>query len=205
MGYRTSSRTAGRTALRLAAAAVALSVVAGCGAEPAGTATPTAAAPSTIGTLVRAASLTAGQAVPAPTGPATLTVTGRISVTNSDEALALDRDTVEKMGVQQVRLFEPWTKETLDFRGVWLADLLAVAGAAPEATSVHIVALDDYAVDLTMADIRAGGILLATRTGDGAAIPIDQGGPTRIVFGDGVTAGENPDQWVWSLKSIDVR
>jgi hypothetical protein len=212
MGYRTSSQTArrasrrrGRTGLRLAAAAAVLGVVAGCGGAPSGTATPAATASGSTGTVVRVASLVPGQAVPAPTGSATLTITGKISVTNRRDTLALDRETVEKMGVQQVRLYEPWTKETLDFQGVWLQHLLAVAGAAPEATTVHIVALDDYAVDLTMADIRAGGIMLATRSGDGTPIPIDKGGPTRIVFADGVTAGENPDQWVWSLKSIDVR
>jgi hypothetical protein len=40
---------------------------------------------------------------------------------------------------------------------------------------------------------------------DGSAIPIDQGGPVRVVFLDGVEAGKNPDQWIWSIKEIDVR
>jgi hypothetical protein len=119
--------------------------------------------------------------------------------------LVLDHSTVEKFGVEQVRLYEPWTKENLDFRGVWLDDLLAVAGAKPDATKVHIVALDDYAVDLNVADIRTGGIMLATRAGDGSMLPIDKGGPIRVVFADGVPAGQNPDQWIWSLKSIDVQ
>jgi hypothetical protein len=80
-----------------------------------------------------------------------------------------------------------------------------VAGVGPDATHAHVVALDDYAVDLSLADVRAGGIILATRAGDGSAIPIDKGGPTRIVFMDGVKAGANADQWVWSVKTIDVQ
>ena len=55
-----------------------------------------------------------------------------------------------------------------------------------------------------MADVRAGGIMLASGDGEGAALPIDHGGPTRIVFMDGAQAGVNPDHWIWSLKTIDV-
>jgi hypothetical protein len=148
--------------------------------------------------------LSAGQLVPRATEKPVFTVTGRIAVQNRDGALVFDRPTLDRLGVRQVRLYEPWTKEHLDFRGVWLQDLLAVAGVKPGATKLHIVALDDYAVDLKLADVLAGGIMIATSAGDGSAIPIDQGGPTRVVFMDGVEAGVNPDQWVWSLKAIDV-
>ena len=60
-------------------------------------------------------------------------------------------------------------------------------------------------MSLSLADVRAGGILLATGDGSGAHIPIADGGPTRIVFLKGLPAGANADQWVWSLKTIDVR
>jgi hypothetical protein len=154
--------------------------------------------------VISAARLRAGQAVPAPAEKPVFTMSGEISATNQDGALVFDQPTVEQLGVQQVKLYEPWVKKDLVFRGVWLQDLLAVAGVAPGATRVHITALDDYAVDLTVADIKAGGIMLATRAGDGSAIPIDEGGPTRIVFMDNVKAGANADQWVWSIKSIEV-
>jgi hypothetical protein len=48
-------------------------------------------------------------------------------------------------------------------------------------------------------------VLLATRTGDGGAIPIAEGGPIRIVFADGVASGANANQWIWSVTTIDVR
>lgn len=184
---------------------VALGVLAGCGAgqddaEP--VAGPTAT--KIAGRTVSAASLTAGQAVPKPSGTAVLTVTGRITHANRDGAVAFDLATIERVGVQQIRLYEPWVKQTLEFRGVPLADLLAVAGAAPEATRLRITAHDDYSVDVALADVRAGGVLLATRSADGAPLAVDNGGPTRVVYADGVAAGANPDQWIWSLKSIDV-
>jgi hypothetical protein len=190
---------------RIGAVVCLLALAGACGSGPGTTGAapePTAAVFSSE--VISAARLRAGQAVPAPAEKPVFTMSGQISVTNQDGALVFDQPTVEQLGVQQVKLYEPWVKKDLVFRGVWLQDLLAVAGVAPGATRVHITALDDYAVDLTVADIKAGGIMLATRAGDGSAIPIDEGGPTRIVFMDSVEAGANADQWVWSIKSIEV-
>ena len=201
----TSLRTCRRhgwVALRCSAVVVVLGLAGAC----AGSSTPTAAPEpaASAGKIISVATLRPGQSIPAPTQKPVLTMTGKISAANRGRTLVLDQRTIEQLGVVQVRLFEPWTKQNLEFRGVWLQDLLAVAGVNANATRLHIVALDDYAVDLTLADIRVGGIMLATRAGDGSAIPIDKGGPTRIVFMDGVKAGANPDQWVWSVKTIDV-
>ncbi|MFG1606971.1 molybdopterin-dependent oxidoreductase [Actinoplanes sp. NPDC049265] len=186
------------------AALVALGLIAGC-ATSTGSARPEAATRAALGTPVAAPEIIAGQDVPAPAGATVLTVTGRITRPNHDGTLRLDLPTLEKLGLTQVHLYEPWVKQNLDFRGVWLADLLDVAGAGPGAASVHLVAQDDYVVDLTTAEVTAGGVLVATRAGDGSAIPPDRGGPTRLVFADGVATGTNPDRWIWSLKSIDVR
>lgn len=190
------------TARRIAALAAVLALTA-CGS-----ATPAAKTPvvqATTATIVSVATLKAGQDVPAPAGKPVFTVTGKISVTNRGGTLVFDQHTVEQLGLVQAKLYEPWTKQDLEFRGVWLRDLVALAGPSAAATELHITALDDYAVDLNLADVRAGGIMLATRAGDGSAIPLDQGGPTRIVFLDGVAAGANADQWVWSIKQIDVQ
>ncbi|MGX6607314.1 molybdopterin-dependent oxidoreductase [Micromonosporaceae bacterium Da 78-11] len=169
-----------------------------------GTSTP-ARQSSTAARVVGVAALTPGQKVPAPVGTALFTMTGKVSTTNRGSVLAFDQRTVESLGMVQVELFEPWTKADMEFRGVWLKDIVAVAAVPADATRLHITALDDYTVDLELADVRAGGILLATRAGDGSSIPIDEGGPSRVVFLDGVAAGANADQWVWSVKEISVQ
>jgi len=193
--------------LRIGVAASVLGLATGCGGsadtKPGADRRPVAAVES-AGQTLSAATLKPGQPVPPPTQRPVLTLTGRISVTNKGRALQLDRRTLDRLGVVQVKLYEPWAKKTLDFRGCWLQDLLAVAGVRPGATRLHITALDDYQVDLTIADVRRGGILLATMAGDGSTLPIDKGGPTRIVFMNGVKAGANADQWIWSLKTVDV-
>ena len=188
--------------------AAVLAGAAGCGDTPPGTpagAKPDASNFPSAGTELRPATLRPGQPVPVPAGKALLTLTGKVSAVNRNSSVALDRAGLAKLGLVQVRVYEPWVRQTLDFRGVWLADLLKVAGAAADVSTVRVTALDDYFVDLQMTDIQAGGILLATEAGDGTQIPIEKGGPTRIVFLNGVRAGANADQWIWSLKTIDAR
>jgi hypothetical protein len=193
--------------VRLAAAMALVGFAAACG----GTTTPNVAAPAPkgaaghVGTVVSAATLKPGQPVPLPTGKPVLTLSGKISATNQGSVLSFDQKTLDQLGVEQVKLYEPWAKQTLEFRGVWLQNLLAVAGVGADATRLHITALDDYTVDLTVADVRLGGIMLATANGDGTAIPLDKGGPTRVVFMDGVKAGANADQWIWSLETIEIQ
>jgi hypothetical protein len=190
--------------IRLAAGLAAAALLTGCASAPdvgtgAGPGRP-AAAP----VVLRAATLHPGQPVPAPTGTPLLTLTGAVTGANQGDDLVLDRATLARLTQVQLRTYEPWVKKDLSFRGVWLTDVLALGGA-PATAAVQIVALDDYTVRLDAADLRGGGILLATSDGAGAAIPVRDGGPTRIVFRDGLRAGENADQWIWSLRTIDVR
>lgn len=169
---------------------------------------PTAPAPEPVDAapvVLTPAVLLPDQPVPGPSEPRVLSLTGRIGTTNEGNALAFDQPTLDQLGRVRVTLYEPWVKQELNFEGVWLADLLAVARADPQARTVHVTALDDYQVELAISDVMAGGVLLATRNGNGQPIPIEDGGPVRIVFAGGVPAGESADQWIWSLSTIDVR
>ena len=191
----------------LGALLMAGTLLVGCGgdADGSGDAAAPAASSSIASTVVRPASLRPGQPVPTPATTPVLTLTGKIGVTNGGEALRLDLATIDAVGLREVSLYEPWVKKTTSFQGVWLADLLKVAGVQPSAAVVHLTALDDYKVDLTMAEVAAGGIFLATKTGDGRPIPISDGGPTRIVFVGDVPSGRSADQWIWSLQTLDVQ
>jgi hypothetical protein len=184
---------------RLAAGlGTAVLLLTGCGGGGAGdTDAGTGAAP----TVLRAATLGPGDPLPTAAGTPLFTLTGRL---RAGRPLVVDRQVLAGLAQVQLRTYEPWVKKDLTFRGVWLADLLAAAGAGPDA-SVQVTALDDYAVTLSAADLREGSVLLATGDGAGAVLPVDDGGPTRIVFGGGSRAGGNADQWIWSLRTIDVR
>jgi hypothetical protein len=187
----------------------ALALAAACGGTPA-TAVPSGvgAGGSTdqpVATVLRAATLLPGQAIPAPTGKAVLTFTGLVAAKNHGSSIVLDQAMIDRLGQVQVTVYEPWLKQDVTFRGVWLADLLKVVAATPATAALRLTALDDYRVALTATDIRAGGIMLATKAGDGAAIPVSDGGPTRIVFVKDIKSGANADQWIWSLKTIEIQ
>ena len=194
-----------RLGLRCVTVTGVLALCAGCGGQDTTQTTTTERKANASASAVSPANLKPGEAVPTPAGKPVFTMTGKITAGNQNGGLAFDLPTVERLAMHQVQLYEPWIKQNTTFRGVWLQDLLAVAGAEADATRLHFVALDDYTVDLTMADVRAGGIMLATRAGDGTELPVDKGGPTRIVFLNGVKAGANADQWIWSIKAIDVQ
>jgi hypothetical protein len=190
---------------RLAAVLAVAAALAGCASSPA---VPVDSAPATVDpapAVLEPAALRLDQPVPAPTGPPVLAVTGRIGVTNGENALRFDQATLDELGRTRITVYEPWVKQTLNFQGVWLSDLLARARPDAAARTVHITALDDYQVDLSLADVMSGGVMLVTRDGQGALIRVEDGGPTRIVFAGGVPSGASADQWIWSLSTIDLR
>lgn len=193
------------TRLSRAVAGLVLAVVlASCAGAPAVAPAPPSAVRSSA-TVIEPPQGLAGDVVTAPRGTAILTLTGRIVAMNAGRSLRFDMPALDRLGVLKVGVYEPWVKQDLEFQGIWLADLLAAARLASDASSLHLTALDDYQIDLTTADVAAGGIFLATKRGDGSPIPVEEGGPTRIVFTGGVASGASPDRWIWSLTTIDVR
>jgi hypothetical protein len=202
MGQAGGAVRLGRAVVVVALAGAAL---AGCVSSPS---VPAEAAPASVDpapAVLEPAALEPGQPVPAPAAAPVLTVTGRIGATNGANQLSFDPATLDRLGRVRITVYEPWVKQTLNFQGVWLSDLLAMARPDPAAQTIHITALDDYQVELPLADVMRGGVLLATRGGDGEPIRVEDGGPTRIVFAGGVPSGASADQWIWSLSTIDVR
>jgi hypothetical protein len=190
-----------RLTTRAVVVATAIGLAAGGCAHP----SPVAAARSAAVVVTTPAPRAPDERLPAPAGDPVLTITGRVDRTNVDHALRLDEHGLDALGRIRIELYEPWVKQRMSFQGVWLADVLDAAGIDRDANGLHLTALDNYQVDLSIAEVREGGVLLATRNGDGGAIPIADGGPIRIVFADGVESGANANQWIWSLTTIDVR
>lgn len=160
--------------------------VASCGEGKAPS--PRAASPTTTPTTM----------LPKPTGTPVLEITRP-----GAEPVSADFATLDGLAHKTYRIVEPFEEKEIAFKGVELWSVLAAAGVPASATEIKVTALDDYQVTLSVADLRQGGVILATQA-DGALIPVDHGGPTRVVFLKDVKAGINPDQWIWSLKRIAV-
>lgn len=157
---------------------------------------------------VAPAAIRAGDAIPAPAGEVVLTVTGDISAENSDDGLAFDLATLEKLGLVKYTVPDPWLNADIEYSGVLLSDLLAAAGASESATTVHLTAIDDYQVDIAIADIKKWPVLLATQS-NGNHMAIDAGGPTRIAFPYNqfpeIDQLSYKDFWIWSITRMEVR
>jgi hypothetical protein len=183
----------------VAAVLVAVLGLAACGSDEQRPQAAVQASPQ----VVNPGTLAAGDPISAPRGKVVLTVSGAIGNPNRGKKLALDLASIERMRTVRLEATEPFLKRRVAFQGVLLSDLLAMAKVPATASKVHITALDDYAVDFKLADVRGSQMLLATRA-DGAHMPIDRSGPTRVVFPDDASLGRNPDLWIWSVSTMQV-
>lgn len=154
------------------------------------------------------ASIQPGDAIPAPTNETALTITGGTGVKNSGDALLLDIATLEKLGLVEYSVNDPWLNAKNTYSGVLMSDFLKHIGMPSSATIVQITALDDFQIDISISDIQKWPILLATRI-NGDYMNIENNGPTRIIFPydtfPEIDQVAYKDLWIWNLKSMEIK
>lgn len=109
---------------------------------------------------------------------------------------------LQQLAMVEITILEPFVDREQSFTGVPLAELLSAAGVPAEAR-IETIALNDYRYADTVAQWTENDALLAVFR-DGELIPMDQGGPIRIVFDSDSPAYELLDAWNWSLRTIAV-
>jgi hypothetical protein len=168
---------------------------------------PTAANPTPAYRVVSEGSLAAGDSVPVPSGDVILTVTGKIGTSNVDDSIQMDIATIESLSQVDYTLIDPFETVETTFRGVLMSELLDLWQVADDATSLNIVALNDYAIDVPISDLRTYPVIFAMQA-NGDYMPVSTRGPAMLVYPYGEyeldTAVYN-DFWIWQIKSIDVR
>ena len=128
--------------------AVVVALTAACGR--AGAAAP---APAPAPAVVRAPDLAPGAVPAAPQGKPLVTLSGRIATTNDGGALRLDQAALDRFGLLAVDVDDPWAKKRVALQGFRLRDLVELAKPDAGATTLHLEALDDYQIDLNLADV----------------------------------------------------
>jgi hypothetical protein len=171
------------------------------------------ATPAAAYTRISDASVTAVDTTPLPPDTMTtmaaggpgLELSGRIGPAGSG-VLTLDVATIERFGLVKYTVRDPWLEKDLEFTGVLLSDLIRLTGVPADATQLHVTALDDYEVDISIADVKRWPVMLATQV-SGKPMSIEDKGPTRIVFPADPTidAITYKDLWIWQIKTIEVR
>ena len=73
-----------------------------------------------------------------------------------------------------------WSRLGMTFTGVSVDALLAAAGVLPAATHVFAVCHTGYTTNLPLADVT-GGLAWVAFDADGQPLPVDHGGPARLL------------------------
>jgi hypothetical protein len=161
----------------------------------------------TVYTVVSEGTLNGGDAIPAPTGDVILTVTGNIGTTNVDDTIQMDLATIESLGLVDYTVQDPFENREVTYRGVLMSDLLDVWQVGDDATTLHVVALNDYAVDVPLADLREYPVLFAVQA-EGEYMPISTRGPAMLVYPYNdfeFDVAIYNDYWAWQIATIEVR
>ena len=154
-------------------------------------------------TVTTADGLAAGDEIPEPQSKTIVTVRGDISTSNGADGISLDLDTIADMPMTEATIFEPFVKTDVTFTGVMLSDFLEIVGANPNAKKIFMTALDEYSVEVSIAEAVASSAMLAIEE-DGKPIKVRHGGPARIVFLTDTKMAANTDMWIWSVNRMKV-
>ena len=142
----------------------------------------------------------------APTGEVILTITGKIAATNAGAAAAYDMAMLDALPGRSTETETPWTKGKVKFEGALGSALLDQIGAT--GTTLKIVALNDYAVEVPVEDFRKWPVILATRK-DGKAMPVRDKGPIFVIYPFDLDRSLYNEKIfsrsAWQVKSIEVR
>ena len=154
--------------------------------------------------LVSIAAEAAGLA--APSGEVILTVSGRIASTNAGATATYDLAMLDALPKRATTTETPWTKGVVTFEGPLGAALLDQVGA--EGTTLKIVALNDYAVEVPVEDFRKWPVILATHK-DGKTMPVRDKGPIFVIYPFDLDRSLYNEKIfsrsAWQVKSIEVR
>jgi hypothetical protein len=163
--------------------------------------------PTPVYTQVTEATLKKGSDIPVPTGDVILTVTGNVGTHNVGEEIQMDLASIEAVGLVDYTLTDPFEKREIAYQGPLMSSLLELWQVPDTATTLNMVALNDYAVDVPLKDLREYPVIFALKA-DGAYMPISTRGPAMLVYPyDDFTFDQAVynDYWIWQIKSIDVR
>lgn len=143
--------------------------------------------------------------LPAPTGEVLLTVTGAIGGGQSDDRAEFDLAMLEGLGTVTIETTTIWTEGDQSFEGVPVARVLAAVKA--RGVTLKASAINDYSVDIPVAEIDGDFPIIAVRR-NGEAMSIRDKGPLWIVYpydaDDAYRTETIYSRSIWQLDRIEV-
>ena len=146
------------------------------------------------------------ESLPKPTGKILLTVSGDISVSNSNAGAQFDYKLLSQLGLIDKVIATQWTGPVSVFSGVLTRELMRVVGA--KGNWVRAVAANDYSVNIPLTDLTDFETLLAL-SHNGERLKLRDKGPLWILYPN----DSRPDElasainqrMVWQLKSLHIQ
>lgn len=147
----------------------------------------------------------APEALSAPQGPVILEIHGAITHTNHGKVAQYDRAMLDALPRRQLKTHTSVTDGAHAFDGFWVRDLLQQVGAT--GTIVTATALNDYIIDIPVAELDKYGVILAYAM-DGQRLHVSDKGPLWIVY----PRDDYPElqdirydyRWVWQVIRLDI-
>ena len=160
-------------------------------------------APGLVAFSVSVASAQTSQSPIRPLGDPTVLV---IVEPASGRQIELGLVELGQMPQTTIRTKTPWIGQDTSFEGVLVRDVLAAAKV--KGASIRARALNDYAVEIPMADLTKYDVLLATRL-DGRPMSVRDKGPYWIMYPFDAHAELRTDRYyeraIWQVKSLEIR
>lgn len=134
---------------------------------------------------------------------------GELTVTDTktrENAVVYTLDDLTAMPETEFATSTIWTEGVNTFAGVSLHDFLEIAKL--EGDTLHVIALNDYAVEVPVTDAVAGGPIIAYEM-DGKTMSVREKGPYWLVYPFDSSADYRSEtiysRSIWQIDRIEVR
>lgn len=158
-------------------------------------------------TRITEGTLNAESEIPQPAQEIILTVTGKIGAPNEGESIVMDLPTIESLGIVEYTVQDPFEEVETVYQGVLMRDLLDLWQVSESATTLDILALNDYRVEVPLDIVRDYPVIFALQQ-NGAYMTPDYRGPAMLVFPYEEYDFERPATdayWIWQIKAVEVK
>lgn len=140
-----------------------------------------------------------------PADTIVLTVHGRVRIVNDAGAAQFDMAMLQQLPQASYDTRTPWFSQPRRFTGPLLRDVLSAAGA--QGSTLRMVALNDYRVDMPWEDPQRHDVILA-RLLDGKPMAVRDKGPLLVMYPfDAHAELRNATHYsraIWQLRAIEV-
>ena len=160
-----------------------------------------------LGPAVLLGGILAVQALDAPSGKVILTLTGLISEGNQGKTKAeFDMAMLEALAQGETKTKTPWYDGEKTFTGPTAKALVEAVGG--KGTTMTVLALNDYATEIPLADFTDLPVILATKL-DGEAMSVRDKGPIFVIYPFDQQPELNNETYygrsAWQVKSIEFK